>query len=373
MARWRRTRRGLRSGYGGAEGAAQRYGIREGLLTVLAVRVVARGVKVKIERYLPVSLTGTPSELDNAFVLWSMTPEHISFAVSPLTLNALLRLIIAHPVPQRSYSQAEVYNMGASNMKRTAFEATNNLGTKSLLLDLPPELRNNVYDYVAESEEVRLYHGMVIQAPLALTSHQLRKEYGPIFENRAVVRAKVVTARVIDLDFGAQDAIWDDIPPPTQKGAGNMSAIVPTSTESERRKADKIVTIIFSLSESGSQNFASLRSWLDLCRKDQKPRHIKRIYRAEGDWCDDDNLWETEPKEFANVIRLADSTESVEIWVAIARAVRESRRLNHAAAAAVARARYLEETRPQRQSEVKKRKLHEDRAERAAKRLRRYE
>ena len=78
---------------------------------------------------------------------------------------------------------------------------------ESRLLNLPAELRNSIYDYVAaSSKEVVVYaHDLVLSrpAPLVQTSYQLREEFGPVHDSLPMSHATKITIHNINF------SIWD--------------------------------------------------------------------------------------------------------------------------------------------------------------------
>ena len=70
------------------------------------------------------------------------------------------------------------------------------------LLELPPELRNQIYDHVATSTRtISVHEGALVPHALARTCKQIRSESIPVFESESIFYAHTIKARVIDLDF----------------------------------------------------------------------------------------------------------------------------------------------------------------------------
>jgi hypothetical protein len=73
------------------------------------------------------------------------------------------------------------------------------VNAQSPLLRLPGELRNRIYEYVAEGVKAHVSqrNTIVIPAPLACVNRQIRKEYLEIL----TATKRPLTATVVDLDF----------------------------------------------------------------------------------------------------------------------------------------------------------------------------
>ncbi|KAK5170211.1 uncharacterized protein LTR77_004797 [Saxophila tyrrhenica] len=83
----------------------------------------------------------------------------------------------------------------------------------SKFLELPAELRNSVYELVvAELEDVHLNSkGVPLRHALMQTSVQLRNEFGPMWTESAVKKAKRIVVHVVDFDIADIDNIDDTI------------------------------------------------------------------------------------------------------------------------------------------------------------------
>ncbi|KAI7182508.1 hypothetical protein KC363_g8730 [Hortaea werneckii] len=76
----------------------------------------------------------------------------------------------------------------------------------SFLLNLPAELRNRIYEFVAyDSKEVIVFaHDFILTktCPLSETCHQLREEFGPIHCSLPLSYATVITIHNANFDLG---------------------------------------------------------------------------------------------------------------------------------------------------------------------------
>lgn len=71
------------------------------------------------------------------------------------------------------------------------------------LFDLPPELRNMIYEFVA-SDTTKIAvsaEGKVKEPPIAVVSKQVRLEFMPIYEACAFVDVELILADVTDYDL----------------------------------------------------------------------------------------------------------------------------------------------------------------------------
>ncbi|KAK4546851.1 hypothetical protein LTR36_001583 [Oleoguttula mirabilis] len=141
------------------------------------------------------------------------------------------------------------------------------MGSRSLLLDLPPELRNSVYEYLAYSvKSVDVRRGRVAQAPLARASRQLMTEYGTVFEREGAANAAVIYADVFDFDFRALVTFLNKLPAP--------------AIHTRERQRELVVDIV--LTAPGSGDAALLTRWALRCERldeqDDPKRHVLRTY-----------------------------------------------------------------------------------------------
>ena len=85
---------------------------------------------------------------------------------------------------------------------RPNFKPLNNLGTKSLLLDLPAELRNNVYYYIARSvRSIILLGSKAVSPPLAQVNRQVQRELLSLVAANGVNPDSSIQASINDFDF----------------------------------------------------------------------------------------------------------------------------------------------------------------------------
>ncbi|KAK5124726.1 hypothetical protein LTR85_001439 [Meristemomyces frigidus] len=76
----------------------------------------------------------------------------------------------------------------------------------SPLLTLPAELRNLIYEYVTCSDSTVTMKvnpgGHIIQPHVALTNHEVRSEFLPLFSALILERADAVSAVIVNHNFG---------------------------------------------------------------------------------------------------------------------------------------------------------------------------
>lgn len=82
------------------------------------------------------------------------------------------------------------------------FQPPNNLGTKSLLLDLPPELRNEIYERLAQSTTtIVVRNGKAVPDALARSSRRVREEYLGVVASNNFLNVTNIKTTVFNLDF----------------------------------------------------------------------------------------------------------------------------------------------------------------------------
>jgi len=187
-------------------------------------------------------------------------------------------------------------------MAPSTYQPLKNLGPKSRILDLPPELRNNIYEYVAHSPtEARIRNRRFVQHPLACTSRQLQLEFGPVFQE-AATHAETVTAVVTDFDF---------------------NALGPWLTNFEQQRA---LSITLTLAAPHIEDMAQLDHWMQLCDEhDDEPKTVVREYRAVLTTEDDTgaDVMDSRSKAVEAVAKNSHTVEGFVVLVAIIRAQRE--------------------------------------------------
>ena len=110
------------------------------------------------------------------------------------------------------------------------FVSFNNLGSKSLLLDLPPELRNAVYDYVAGTvATIKVRKNKPEQHPLAYTSRQIQNEFLPVFERDGPANASTIITEIADLDFRTLVIFLNKLPLPAGEQRQTLSITITIS------------------------------------------------------------------------------------------------------------------------------------------------
>ena len=90
----------------------------------------------------------------------------------------------------------------ASNKAGPNFEPRSNLGSKSLLLDLLPECRNEIYDFVAQQPlKITVHRGTVVPHPLACTCRLVRADFLPVFTASGIPWSTTITAHGCNFDL----------------------------------------------------------------------------------------------------------------------------------------------------------------------------
>ncbi|KAK5124633.1 hypothetical protein LTR85_001346 [Meristemomyces frigidus] len=145
------------------------------------------------------------------------------------------------------------------------------MAEQSRLLRLPAELRNAIYELVAESGNTISFDRDAITSPsstLAAVDHQLRQEYLPILDLRGrVKRASKVQARVVEFEF-------DDL--------SRFLVRLPTLVSGEAKR-ELEVTLVFDKAEC-SASLEDLRRWLDDCGNTHRAALASITYVLEVDW-----------------------------------------------------------------------------------------
>lgn len=123
------------------------------------------------------------------------------------------------------------------------------MGSSSPLLELPPELRNEVYDYVASEPltDAVVFHDKRIPHPLARTCKLLRAEFLPIYELIDYSQIERLTVVVTDFDFHPFSLFW-----------WSVARATPAPIRAD-------VHVVLNLTEPEAQDLDGLVSWLSRC------------------------------------------------------------------------------------------------------------
>lgn len=144
--------------------------------------------------------------------------------------------------------------------------------SESRLLRLPAELRNNIYELVAEAEcadkAIIFEYAAAINlyVSLAAANHQLKDEYLPVFYD-VLKQKKQILAKVLNFDVDALTHFVDNLPPLDRGGERSVE-----------------VTFIFKDPEATVDEEAITR-WVKApaARKD-RDAGAQVVYHAEVDW-----------------------------------------------------------------------------------------
>ncbi|KAK6394140.1 hypothetical protein LTR65_001986 [Meristemomyces frigidus] len=144
--------------------------------------------------------------------------------------------------------------------------------SESRLLNLPAELRNRIYEYVACSEAPRLGPSGVLQPDLmfARTSHQVRGELLAVFRTFLRQQALGFYVTVQDLEFGGLGRLVERLQPLAHGGKQLVE-----------------VTLVLSsgTAGAGAVGLEGLEEWLRLCSTSERMGHVRVRYGpALFDW-----------------------------------------------------------------------------------------
>ncbi|KAK4546831.1 hypothetical protein LTR36_001563 [Oleoguttula mirabilis] len=140
------------------------------------------------------------------------------------------------------------------------------MAAQSPLLCLPGELRNAIYELVADSGDTLIFERDAMTSPpatLAAVNRQLQHEYLPILDLRArIKRTRKVQARIENFDFDALTRFLDSI------------RLISAGEGSGRELA---ITLVFTDAKCSSINTDSLQRWLRDCDLKHRLRGIASV------------------------------------------------------------------------------------------------
>jgi len=146
-------------------------------------------------------------------------------------------------------------------------EAETAINQHSPLLELPPELRNRIYDYVTEDCGAAGYRdGVVVTKPaLAVACRQLLKEVQSMYKSKLPLSAKKIRFQVRDFDFDRTLEVIMKLPEPAREALSRKGAIR--------------IELTF-VGTAYEQKYSSLLAWLLASGMDYK--HGRYVL---GDYC----------------------------------------------------------------------------------------
>ncbi|KAK4546963.1 hypothetical protein LTR36_001695 [Oleoguttula mirabilis] len=155
------------------------------------------------------------------------------------------------------------------------------------LLNLPPELRNSIYEYVASGNERARFneHGLVPHA-LAQTCHQICNEFESIYQHTTKSSMRTLRVRIVDFDF--------------QPFIAYLTNGFPNARSLQTIKFD-----IFLTETIVAEKVRGVKEWLEFCEEHSDLRRIED--------CDEEDECEWKPviKTYYVECRAFDEAETV--------------------------------------------------------------